>query len=246
MLITNDIRDDGFGAQYQSIIWSIIFAEVKGHTFYYSDIKWMNSDIDDTKKFIEDAVTVMNIKKHYPDVYSVYKLPEHTVYALKAPLFYKEIEEDIELYHNSASFERIKSYFYQGKQSPFDKEHLHIAVHLRRPAKFDDQLEPCRTRDDEYYIQIMKAIVYNYRSSEKPLLFHIYSIGDESQFESFKQFPIQFHLHDSTFESFIGMAFADILVISPSSMSYTAALLSNGIIYYKHFWHPPRKHWIIT
>ena len=94
MLLTNDIRDDGFGAQYQSIIWSILFAEVNGHTFYYSDIKWMNSDIDDNKKFIEDAVKLMNIKKHYPDVYSVYSLPQHTVYALKAPLFFEEIEKN--------------------------------------------------------------------------------------------------------------------------------------------------------
>lgn len=34
---------------------------------------------------------------------------------------------------------------------------------------------------------------------------------------------------------------ADILIISPSSLSYVAALISDGEIYYKPFWHKPRK-----
>ena len=39
--------------------------------------------------------------------------------------------------------------------------------------------------------------------------------------------------------------FSDILVTSASSFSYSAALLNNGEIYYKPFWHPPMNNWII-
>lgn len=244
MLITNDIRDDGFGAQYQSIIWSILFAEVKGHTFFYSDIKYMNNGVDNDKKFIEDAVKLMNIKPHYPDVYSVYKYAEHTVYALKAPLFYKEIENDMERFHNSESFQRVKQLFYQDKKSPFDNDHTHIAVHIRKPVKYDVVIEDYRLIKDDYFLNCMAKLFEMYKSKSKPVLFHIYSQGDLKDFEVYKQFPVKFHLEDDTFQSFIGMAFADVLVISPSSMSYTAGLLSNGDVVYKPFWHPPRKNWI--
>ena len=54
------------------------------------------------------------------------------------------------------------------------------------------------------------------------------------------------HLNDDVDNSFIGMVAADILVTSPSSLSYVAALISDGEIWYKPFWHPPLKHWIIA
>lgn len=49
MLITNDLREDHFGAQYQSILWNVLFAEVKGDTFLYSDIPRMHNRSDDEK-----------------------------------------------------------------------------------------------------------------------------------------------------------------------------------------------------
>ena len=41
------------------------------------------------------------------------------------------------------------------------------------------------------------------------------------------------------------MVSSRILIISKSSLSYVAALISDGEIYYKRFWHNPRKDWII-
>jgi hypothetical protein len=39
------------------------------------------------------------------------------------------------------------------------------------------------------------------------------------------------------------MVLADILVTGASSFSYTAGLLSEGIVYYIPFWHAPLPHW---
>lgn len=244
MLITNDVRDDGFGAQYQSIIWSILFAEVNGHTFYYCPIRYMCSDISDNKKFIEDAEKTMNIIHNYPYVYDVYSLANHTVYALKAPLFFKEIETNMEYFHNSQSFEKIKQLFYANNKSPYNNNIINIAVHIRRPVSFDTRIEGTNT-SDEYFLQSMQTAQRFYSEEKKQILFHIYSQGKEENFQMYKHFPVQFHLEDDTFSSFIGMVYADMLIISPSSFSYTAALLSNGKIIYKPFWHPPRAHWFM-
>jgi hypothetical protein len=256
MYITNDLREDAFGAQYQSIIWSILYAECNNHVFIYSDIVRMLGDygypgevVDTTIKYhnireserdyVKKATECMNIKGQYPDVHTVGK---KLIMALKWPYFYSEIEQELERYHNSPSFEKIRRVFFENKRSPFDSTHTHVAVHVRRKAKFDVRTDGVKT-PDSYYISCMKLIQETHTT--KPLLFHIYSQGEEKDFDLYKGFPIQLHLEDDTFLSFTGMAFADILILSESSMSYTAGLLSTGIVIYKPFWHPPRRHWYI-
>jgi hypothetical protein len=239
MLLTNDLREDGFGAQYQSIIWTIVFAEVKGDTFLYSDIIRMHNPEKNTNDFLEKAIDCMNIKGNYPQVDSVGGV---TIYAPKWPYFYKEIEYDMERFHDSISFQKIKYLYYKNKVSPFKNDVINIAVHVRRPNKCNIRLEGSDT-PDEYYLNCMRLVYEKYKQENKECLFHIYSDGNEESFQNYKVFPVEFHLDEKTFESFNGMVFADALIISASSYSYVAALLSNGMIIYKPFWHPPRKHW---
>lgn len=242
MLITNDLREDGFGAQYQSILWTVLFAEVKGDTFLYSDIPRMHNPSDDEKTFLQKATDTMNIKGNYPQVESVGGI---TIYAPKWPYFYKEIEHDMERFHDSISFNRLKYFYYINKKSPFSSDVINIAVHVRRPNKCDVRIEGTDT-PDEYYLNCMELIKQKYKLEGKECLFHIYSQGTEEAFVMYKKFDVKFHFQDDTFETFNGMVFADVLILSQSSYSYTAGLLSNGIIIYKPFWHPPRKHWFIA
>lgn len=240
MFFTNDLRDDGFGAQYQSIIWSILFAEIHEGIFLYSDIKRMDNPTNNTQKFIEDAIKTMNIQGNYPSVTSVGKTP---IYALKWPYFYGEIENNMERYHSSPSFAKIKSLYFQNKKNPFDVSYTNVAVHVRRPLAQDIRTEGSDT-PDSYYLNVINTI-YKNRKSSKPIVFHIYSTGSPEMFDAYKEYPVIFHLTDDTFDTFQGMVFADILVLSASSFSYTAGLLSDGIVVYKPFWHPPRKHWVM-
>ena len=76
------------------------------------------------------------------------------------------------------------------------------------------------------------------------MLFHIYSQGEDKNFEVFKANDTIFHINEDIYSTFISMVVADILVTSASSLSYIAALISDGEIYYKKFWHNPRKEWI--
>jgi hypothetical protein len=239
MYLTNDLRWDGFGAQYQSILWSIVWAECKGHSFYYSEIERMLNDTGDETAFIASANTLMNLRDKYP---SVMTAPHGSaVFALKWPYFYKEIEKNMEFFHNSDSFRRAQHSYFENKRSPFDSTHYHVAVHIRRPVAFDVRKEGTET-PDIYYMKCMQTIS-SLNTNGKPILFHIYSQGKEADFERYTVFPLVFHLTDDTFSSFNGMVFADMLVTSASSFSYTAALLSKGEILYLPFWHPPRAAW---
>jgi hypothetical protein len=52
------------------------------------------------------------------------------------------------------------------------------------------------------------------------------------------------HINESVENTFTGMVLADVLVTAASSLSYTAGILSEGIVYYIPFWHVALPHWI--
>ena len=83
----------------------------------------------------------------------------------------------------------------------------------------------------------------------KNYLIHIISQGNISDFNSFNDDKIILHIdteceQDSFFTSFLELVSADVLITNNSSFSYSAALLSDGIIYYEDCCHKPANKWI--
>jgi hypothetical protein len=81
---------------------------------------------------------------------------------------------------------------------------------------------------------------------DKDILFNIYSQGDITNFTDLSNNDVMFYINYDIIETFKGLVSAEVLVTSPSSLSYVAALISDGEIYYKKFWHNPRNKWIIS
>ena len=137
----------------------------------------------------------------------------------------------------------IKNCFWKNKNKNFYNNNINIAVHIRRENIEDRGLAGDRaTTPNNYYLNIMNRI----REKHKNALFHIYSQGELINFQELIKDDVIFYLNHDIINTFIGMVSANILVISPSSFSYVAALISDGEIYYKPFWHKPRKSWIIN
>ena len=91
----------------------------------------------------------------------------------------------------------------------------------------------------------MIAIYLAYPDMNTDIKIHIFSQGNINLFKYFNSEKIIFHLNETIEKTFLLFCFADILVTSASSFSYTAALLNNNEIYYTKFWHPPLKNWNI-
>jgi hypothetical protein len=154
-------------------------------------------------------------------------------------------EENIDKYCNSDSMKFIKHCFWEGKdKNHFKNDKINIAVHIRRENLHDNGLAGDRANTpNAYYLRIMNEIREKYK---EPLLqFHIYSQGEQEKFKDLENTDVEFHLNEEITKTFIGLVAADILILSPSSFSYVAGLLSDGIVYYKKFWHNPKKKWII-
>jgi hypothetical protein len=139
----------------------------------------------------------------------------------------------------------LKSCFWSNKaRNPFANECFNVAVHIRRENAHDNGCAGNRaTTPNSYYAGVMQEIRETH--STKPLLFHVYSQGDQENFRELGASDVFFHLDEEIIDTFYGLVAADILVMSPSSFSYSAALLSDGIVYYKPFWHNRKSGWII-
>ena len=235
MYYTNHIRDDGFGAILQNLIYDILFVENSGGKFVYTSIPAIDHNYRGDPEFTAELEKYMGIKEAYPHdgVTKVEVIPFlHS---------YPTVEKNIETMFNSAAFHRVRAAFYKDKVSRFDSTYMNIAVHIRRFNSRDCRIAGSDT-PNSYYLDVMNKIRSKYIG--RPLKFHIYSQGIPTSFSEYIADDVVLHLNESIQDTFTGFVFADILVTSRSSFSYVAGLLSCGTVYYQNFWHPPLNHWV--
>lgn len=238
--ITSITRSDGFGAQFQNIVYDILYAQANGYEYLYTPIQNIEHNYNNDENFIHYIEDIMNIKNNYTND----RCRENNidcVHVANSGITYKFIESDIDKYVNYNSMKRIREVFWQNKDKNFfNNDKINVAVHIRRPNTHDSRIDGTNT-PDQYYKIVMDIIRERYDKTK--LLFHIYSQGDYENFKTFENNDTIFHLNENLSETFTGMVASHILVTSRSSLSYVAALLNENHIYYLNFWHPPLNDW---
>jgi len=239
--VTNERRTDGFGAQFQSIVCAIIYAELNCLPFKYTPFESMEHNYDSDPDFLAKKELLVNIIRFFPinqDVGAQDKIP--LIFHIKF------CEQHLQECVNSRSLKKLKKIFRvdKSRQQYFDANKFHIAVHVRRPNAQDVYIGD-RGTPDSVHRSIIEALREEF--ALKNPIFHIYSQGNEARFrEIFPGDDIVFHIDTSLEDTFTSMVFADVLVTSRSSLSYIAGWLSEGIVYYMPFWHPPLPYWKTT
>jgi hypothetical protein len=230
---------DGVGAQYQRIIQTYIYCKSTGLQFLYTPFDKIEHNYQNDPKFITQQEELVNLYNKLPLVKGV-QANAIDYGTIVMPWF----ESNIDIACNSEHMNFMKKCFWENKDRDVYKNNKkNIAIHIRRSNPHDKGTAGDRiTTPDEYYLNIMKNIRNKYQTED--LQFHIYSQGNLANFDKYKERDVVLHIDEAVNTSFICMVGADILVTSPSSLSYIAALISDGEIYYKRFWHNPRKNWI--
>lgn len=242
MFYTVSERSDGFGAQFQTIIYCILLAENTGNTYIHNKIKSMEHNYDNDPEYLSKVELLMNITGNYNSIGEwnpMYKImsftPQNLIY---------NFEKNMTFLMRSESLVKLKSNFWKNKKRNFfNNDAINIALHIRRPNMHDNRIDGADTHL-QYYFDVIERIKKT-TVNDKRLIFHIYSQNDISEYDGFDKAGLCFHLNENMFDTFIGLVAADILVTSRSSFSYVAAILSDGIIYYQPFWHPPGENWIV-
>ena len=229
---------EGFGATYQKIIETYLFCAYNNLKFVYRPIKKMEHNYKNDPNYINNIESLMNLKNNIENDTNNVAQDIHFGKHVQ-----KWFDDNIDQICSEVHLKFIKKCFWENKdRDVFKNNAINVAVHIRRPNIHDNRIEGTNT-PDIYYINIMNIIREKYKNNE--ILFHIYSQGNKNQFILFNNHDVVLHLNEDICKTFIEMVGADILITSGSSLSYVAALISDGEIYYKHFWHKPRKEWII-
>ena len=194
---TTEARDDGFGAQFQTIIFGILISETDGIEYAHTLIKKMEHNYDNDNAFLNKIEDLMNIHNHYKCTDNVDKslIQELSLFAL-----IQQFESRINFYLNCDSLKKLKDVFWMNKDRDFFKNNKYnVAVHIRRPNLKDGMIEGRTDSPLEYYFNIINGIRRKY--PEKELMFHIYSQNNISDYDSFidNKNDLCFHLNENLF-----------------------------------------------
>ncbi len=258
-------RDDGAGAQIHGVLSTVLYAHENQIKYvhtpfqkishnYDNDLDWEKNwenfiNLGANQLFIDEIdLQDLNIVRFNLNDRIHIEPKEQTLYVVPHchdgdwdPNKYLKLTSEIYYNFNNSSY-KIHSYF--------DPNKLNIAVHLRRgDVKINNIYFP-RYTDNSVYRNIITQIggIMTEISLDPEIVFHIYSEGSTEEFSDLYNYEksIILHINESPFTTFHHMVFADILVTSKSSFSYSAALLSRGIKIYIPFWHRSLHDWIVT
>ena len=240
-------KKDGFGSQFQSIVFYILYANFNNLDYVHKKIKNMEHNYNNESDFIERVNHCMNIQGNYDDYDDYDYIKNINAYSINTSSrehIYRVVDQNVDLYtSNNEAIDKIKRCFWQNKDKDVYKNNkFNIAVHIRRPNIHDDRIEGTNT-EDLYYLTAMNSIREKYKN--KDVCFHIYSQGNIENFNCYKNDDVVFHIDEEVTKTFVGLVGSHVLVMSASSFSYIAAILTDAEVYYLPFWHKPKKNWII-
>lgn len=244
------LHNDGFGSQYQHIIATLLYCFNNGLQFLYNPIQYIEHNYDKDENYINKLEKLMNINSVYPSVTNI-EFQNKSIYYLMNSKQY--LDENINEYTTNICMAPIRELFWANKNKSIvfgNNGKLNIAIHIRRMNEYDKTLERAYEEifrfnsRDSYYISIIEMIRKEYGGKEKELLFHIYSQGNICDFDCYKSDDTVLHINEDLCDTFTQMVAADIIMTSFSSLSYVAALLNEGIVYFHPFWHKAKREWI--
>jgi hypothetical protein len=241
-VITNPYREDGFGAQFQAIIYYAIYAELNDKKFVYTPFSIMEHNYNNDEAFLHEKEELINFIENFEVSHDMGFQKKFLDFQTS---YYHFFENNLVSCSRSHTLKKIKAIFRENKlrQDYLDPESFNIVVHIRRPNPHDSRIEGADT-PNEVYLKVIDELRNTYKAKQP--IFHLHSQGNINNFESiFNANDITLHLNESPEMTFCSMVFADVLVLSKSSFSYTAGILSEGSVYYMPFWHPPFPNWNI-
>ena len=124
--------------------------------------------------------------------------------------------------------------------------HLSVTELRQSSAQREGELQAdiARFTDNERIFSTLQTITYHLNQKEIPNKLSIYSQGKKEDFGNLSSLAT-LYLNGNVFEDFHHLVKADVLFMAKSSFSYSAALLSDGLIVYEPFWHPPLNEWLL-
>jgi hypothetical protein len=245
-MITNNVyNDDGFGENYKFIIYAILYAEYLNEEFHYTKMSNIEHNYDSDIEFVTKKEKLINIINNYPIA------KEHIQY--KRPDRFELLhffENNIDFCIKSKSLKYLKNIFKEVNETKFDSSFCNIAIHIRKMNIQDISKSNLQVPGTDVPIDLYNTIIRQLKNIYNNCKIHIYSqtennleLSKEKSSFDFEDDSIVLHLNETVEKTFIDFVYADVLVVAPSSFSYSAGLLSDGVIYYIESCHKALPNW---
>jgi len=252
--VTTHYIPDGFGSQFQTLLYAIIFTLNDKKEFVYTPLKHVEHNYDNDPYFNEKLENLINIRPHFKTMEDFNEEQQQKVELYDGIQLKNKMDANMKEFMTPEALNRIRNIFWGNKERDYFKNgKINVAIHIRRPNEYDETILEenkkqfgyfQRYNTNEYFLRIIHTLRNRYCGNE--IQFHIYSQNNKrASFDCFISEDTQLHIDEDICSTFVGLAAADILVTSASSFSYVAGLLNYGTIIYCPFWHPPHPDWVI-
>jgi len=260
-LLTVHAQSDGFGSQYQSILSCVAIASHLQCKYVHMEIKSMEHVQSEEEH--QDLIRFMGLNKSVEQYTGrTQKANSRNIKNVRSrlpglcdPIIInsKQIADaNIEIL---ASQKPAMQHFYYKTPKPDvaycwkNKPGIRIAVHLRRRNQYANRET---IQSPQYFQNALKyAVKYasERNSTANVAIFAQRESSYKGKIDSLDwligmSVPIKVNWDTPIADTFHAMVVSDVLIISSSSLSYTAALLCNGHVIYTPFWHTAFPEWV--
>lgn len=258
MEITNLVNpNDGFGENYKTIIMTLAYAEYHSHVYVYSSLTNLCHNYDKDPDFDNKKEEMINLKQ-------CFRQSTDKSNIISKPNLLHFFDNNLDFFMKSETRKFIKKQFKDKNRNPYFggpyENKFNIAIHIRRPNQFDRNFFSTpenETKENvklagldvpvDFYVLLINQLLQSFPNS----IIHIYSqlTHNKSEFEIYTSLGgerIILHLDEELNTTFASMVYANLLLMSPSSLSYTAGLLSDNLVYYIPYCSPPLPCWNVV
>jgi hypothetical protein len=227
MSITVSRNGEGFGSLYQCMMSGIAYCRYYNKKFIYTPVKRVDHNV--SSKVFDNFTGLLALKLNKDEKrdrnMEVHEYLREVHFAVKPSVYYtKEVRDELrKMYHSTPKNEKC----------PFD-----IAIHIRRGDVIQRRQSGRFINNKDY-----KIIIDRLRESYPGYTIGIYSEGEPRDFKDLRESNIKLILNGDPLDTYHHLVTAKVLVTAKSSFSFSAAILSEGYVWYIPMKHKPLDEW---
>ncbi len=256
--ITCSGKVDGGGAQAHAIMSTMVFAEEMGLQYAHTPFVEIEHNSEDIKDWVCDWEVFLNLGLDEVSAKELIDsgIQKRPIRSLKSWKRKRKTLFEVPFSHEYTDCfprsylslrKRLRMKYWATDKKSFDprynQEKISIAVHIRR-GDVSNKVNSKRFTGNAEIVLKLKKILSGIGKSRELVEIRIYSQGDKADFQEFLELNASLHIDEDVFSTVHALVCADVLVMSKSSMSYIAGILSEGLVIYEPFWHQPLPQWL--
>ena len=258
--ITCSGKRDGAGAQTLAIMSTMLFADIMHIKYIHTPFVKLQHNYENDDDWEKKWENFFNLGKGELKIGDNRLKISREISLSESPLkirkqtntlfVLRHCHDYVDMFPNKYSRinNKLVEKYYGSSKSGYDLHYepnkVNVAVHIRRGDVRSNNQFWDRFTENSFVVNVISKILEICASLGEELSLCVYSEGEMEDFKELERLNPKIFLNLDPFTTFHNLVSADVLVMSKSTFSYTAALLSKGIVFYESHILKPLDSWI--